>query len=173
MIVDSSSLIIFGKLNKVNFLLRLFNEIEITDGVCNEAILEGLEKKFEDSFILKGYLDKSLIKVVKLNDKYSKLSEKIQHLHNIGVGEAQTIALAKQINRKELIIDETLAREAAKSFGLKPFGSLRILFLAYKRNILDEKEVEELINKMIKLKFRISAATLIRFWELFEKIKKK
>ena len=157
----------------MNFLLKLFDEVEITEGVCKEAILEGLEKKFEDSFILKSYLDKNQIKAIKLSDKYLKLAEKIQYLHNIGVGEAQAIALAKQLNRKELVIDETLAREAAKSFGLKPFGSLRILLLAYERNLLNEKEVEELVNKMIKLKFRISAATLIRFGELFEKIKKK
>ena len=30
----------------------------------------------------------------------------------------------------------------------------------------------EIVNKMVGLKFRISASTLIRFWELFEKIKK-
>lgn len=173
MIVDSSSLIIFGKLNRMNILLGLFGEIEISHGVFKEAVLEGLEKKFEDSFILKSHFDKNQIKIIKLNDKYSKLADKIQELHDIGVGEAQTIALAKQLNRKELIIDESLARETAKSFGLKPIGSLRTLLLAYKRNLLNEEEVKELVNKMIKLKFRISAATFIRFSELFEKIRKK
>ena len=151
MIADSSSLIIFGKLNKIDILLRLFNEIEITDGVCKEAILEGLEKKFEDSFILKSHLDKSQIKIIKLDDKYSRLADKIQEIHNIGLGEAQAIALAKQLNRKELIIDEALARETAKSFGLKPIGSLRVLLLAYKRNLLNGKCVKELMNNMIKI----------------------
>ncbi len=172
MIVDSSSLIIYGKLNKINILLKLFNEIEITEGVYKEAILEGLEKKLEDSFILKNHLDKNQIKIVKLDDKHLKLADRIQELHNIGIGESQAIALARQLNRKELIVDEALARETASSFGLKPLGSLRILLLAYKRNLLNEKEVKELVNRMIKLKFRIGAATLIRFVELFEKIKK-
>lgn len=170
MIADSSSLIIFGKLNNIDILLRLFNEIEITDGICKEAILEGLDKKFEDSFTLKNHLDKKQIKIIKLDDKYSRLADKIQEIHNIGLGEAQAISLAKQLNRKELIIDEALARETAKSLILKPIGSLRVHLIAYKENLLNEKEVKELINKMIKLKFRISAATLIRFWELFEKI---
>ena len=172
MIADSSSLIIFGKLNRIDIILKPFDKIEITDGVCKEAILEGLEKKFQDSFILKSHLDKNQIRIIKFEDKYLKLANKIQELHNIGIGEAQTIALAKQLNRKELIIDEALARETAKSFGLRPLGSLKVLLIGYKESLLKEKEVKEIINKMIKLKFRISASTLIRFWELFEKIKK-
>ncbi|MBI2656494.1 hypothetical protein HYX03_02040 [Candidatus Woesearchaeota archaeon] len=171
MIVDSSSLIIFAKLNKINVLLKLFEKLEIADAVYKEAILEGLEKKFEDSLILKSYLGKNQIRIIKLKNKYVELADKIQHLNNIGVGESQTIALAKQLNREELIIDETLARETAKAFGLKPMGSLRALLLAYKENMLSEKELKEIVNKMVRLKFRISASTLIRFWELLEKIK--
>ena len=172
MIVDSSCLIIFAKLNRINILLRLFGRIEIAGEVHKEAILEGLENKFEDSLILKNHLEKQQITVIELTKKYLELANKIQNLNNIGVGEAQTIALAKQLNKKELIIDESLARETAKSLDLKPIGSLRVLILAYQKNLLSEKEVKEAVNKMIKLNFRISAFTLIRFWELFEKLKK-
>lgn len=171
MIANSSPLIIFAKLNRLDILLKLFEKIEISDEVYKEAILEGLEKKFEDSFILKSSVDMKQIKIINLNDKHIELAYKIQYLHNIGVGESQTISLAKQLNRKELIIDEALAREAAKSFGLKPLGSLRVLLIAYEENLLNEKELREVINKMIKLKFRIGASALIRFWELFEKLK--
>ena len=173
MIVNSSPLIICGKLNKINIFLKLFKEIEIPEAVYQEVILEGLENKFEDSLILKNYLDKGKIKIIKLESKYLGLSNKIQNLNNIGIGESQVIALAKQLNRKDLVIDEALARETAKSLGLNPMGSLKVMLLAYEGSILNEKEIEEIINKMIKMKFRVSAATLIRFWELFEKIKKK
>ena len=159
-------------MNKIDILLELFKKIEIPQAVYQEAILDGLESKFEDSLILRNYLDKGKIKVIKLENKYLELSNKVQNLNNIGIGESQAIALAKQLNRKELVIDEALAREIAKSFGLSPIGSLKVLLLAHKENLLNEKEIEETINKMIKMKFRISAATLIRFWELFEKLKK-
>ena len=173
MIVNSSPLIIYGKLNKISIFLKLFKEIEIPSAVYQEVILEGLENKFEDALILKNYLDDGKIKIMKLENRYLELADKIQSLNSIGIGESQAIALAKQLNRKQLVIDEALARETAKSLGLNPMGSLKVLLLAYERSILNEKEIEEIINKMIKMKFRISAATLIRFWELFEKIRKK
>lgn len=173
MILDSSSLIIFGKLNKLSIILKLFGNIEIAEGVHKEAIFQGLEKRFEDSLILKSYLDKGKIAIIKLNDEHLKLADKIQDINNIGPGESQTIALARQIKRRELVIDESLAREAAKAFGLNPIGSLRVLLLAYEKNMLNDKEVKETVNKMISLKFRLSAATLIRFWELFDKMKRK
>jgi len=172
LIVNASPLIIFGKLNKIQILIKLFGRIEISEEVYKETILKGLDKKLEDSLILKNYLDRGKIKIIKLSDKNSKFADRIQYLSNIDIGEAQTIALAKQLNRKELIIDEIAARETAKSLGLKPIGSLRVLLLAYKENLLNGKEVKETIDKMIKLKFRISAETLIRFWELFGKLKK-
>lgn len=173
MIADSSPLIVFGKLNKIGILLKLFKQIEIPEAVYQEAILEGLENKFEDSLILKNYLDNGKIRIIGLESKYSELAEKIQLLNSLGAGESQAISLAKQLNRKELIVDESLARETAKSLGLRPIGSMGVLILAYKKNLMNEKEVRETINKMIKLKFRISAATLIRFWELFEKVRSK
>ena len=173
MIANSSPLIIFGKLNKVSIFLKLFKQIEIPEAVYQEVILEGLENKFEDALILKNYLDDGKIKIIRLENRYLELADKIQNLNNIGLGETQAIALAKQLNRKDLIIDESLARETAKSLGLNPMGSLKVLLLAYEIGMLNEKEVEETVNKMIKIKFRISAATLIRFWDLFDKIKKK
>lgn len=172
MIADSSALIIFAKLNRIDILLNLFKKIEVSEEVYKEAILDGLEKKFEDSLILKNCLDKGQIKIIKLKDKHHKLSNRLQYFCNIGPGEAQAISLAKQLNRKELIVDEALARGAAKSFGLKPIGSLRVLLIAYTEDLLGEKELKEIINKMVKLKFRIGASTLIRFWELFERIEK-
>src|SRR3989338_11538667 len=87
-------------------------------------------------------------------------------------GEAETIALALQLAQKEIIIDETAAREAAKSFGIKPIGSLGILLIAYQKNLISKEEINKLLAKMQDSKYRFSPKVLIEFWELFEKLKK-
>ena len=78
-----------------------------------------------------------------------------------------------QLNKKEIIIDEISAREAAKAFGIKPIGSLKVLITAYRCNLINKQDVHELINEMENSKYRFSPKVLLEFWELFEKIKKK
>ena len=80
--------------------------------------------------------------------------------------------MALQSNKKDIVIDEISAREAAKAFGIKPIGTLRILLIAYKNGFINEAEVKETINEMENSKYRFSPSVLIEFWNLFEKIRK-
>jgi len=171
LIVNASPLIIFGKLNKISILKNLYRSIEITNEVYKETVLKGAEKNYTDAFIVKGHIDNQDIKVFKLDDKHIVLANKIQIIYNIDIGEAETIALARQLKRNEVIIDEMSAREAAKAFGIKPIGSLRVLLIAYQNNLIQKDEVYALINKMENSKYRLSPQVLIEFWELFEKMK--
>ena len=172
MIANASPLIIFGKLNKISILKSLYKTIEITNEVYKETVLKGLEKNSPDAFIVKEHIDNKYIEVFKLDDKHLVLANKIQTIYNIDIGEAETIALAYQLNKKEIIIDEISARQAAKAFGIKPIGSLRVLLAAYRNNLIKKSEVYSLINEMENSKYRLSPQVLIEFWELFGRMKK-
>ena len=173
MIANASPLIIFGKLNKIDILRRVFRNIEITKEVFNEVVLKGIEKNSKDALIIKEHIDNKTIKVFGLKERFYNTANKIQTIYNLDIGEAETIALALQLNKKEIIIDEISAREAAKAFGIKPIGSLKVLITAYRCNLINKQEVHELINEMENSKYRFSPKVLLEFWELFEKIKKK
>ena len=173
MIVNASPLIIFGKLNRLDTLKKLYQNIEITNEVYKEVVLKGIEKNSRDAFIIKDSIDNRDIKIFNLNEKYSGIVNKIRVIYNIDIGEAETIALALQLNKKEVIIDEISAREAAKAFGIKPIGSLRVLLLAYKKDLINKDNIKELINEMENSKYRFSPRVLIEFWDLFAKIRKK
>lgn len=172
MIINASPLIILGKLNKISILIKIYKKLEITNKVYEEVVLKGIEQNASDAFIVKQYIDNKEIKVFNLDKKFLDISNKIQLIYNIDIGEAETIALALQLTQKEIIIDETAAREAAKSFGIKPLGSLRILLIAYQKNLISKKEIKDLIAKMQDSKYRFSPKVLIEFWELFERLKK-
>ena len=173
MIINASPLIIFGKLNKISILKKLYKNIEIVNEVYREVVLNGIEKGSRDAFIIKEHTDNSDIIVLNLDEKHIKIANKIQVIYNIDIGEAETIALALQLNKKEAVIDEASAREAAKSFGIMPIGSLRILLIAYKKLLIGKQEVNKLINEMENSKYRFSPKVLIEFWNLFGKIKRK
>jgi len=173
LIINASPLIIFGKLNKIGILKEIYKTIEITNKVYEEVVLKGIEQNARDAYIAKEYIDKKEIKIYNLDKKYADLSNKIQVIYNIDIGEAETIALALQLNKKEIIIDELDAREASKAFGIKPIGSLGVLLIAYKNNLINKEEIKKLISGMEDSKYRFSPKVLIEFWELFEKIKRR
>ncbi len=172
MIINASPLIIFGKLNKISILIKIYKNLEITNKVYEEIVLKGIEQNTSDAFIVKQYVDNKKIKVFNLDKKFLDIANKIQLIFNIDIGEAETIALALQLTQKEIIIDEIAAREAAKSFGIKPIGSLRILLIAYQKNLISKEEVNGLTAEMQDSKYRFSPKVLIEFLELFEKLKK-
>lgn len=172
MIVNASPLIILGKLNQINILIKIYKNLEITNKVYEEVVLKGIEKNASDAFTVKEYIDKKEIEVINLDEKFLDMANKIRLVYSIDIGEAETIALALQLAQKEIIIDEKGAREAAKSFGIKPVGTLRILLKAYKKKLISKREINDLIAMMQDSKYRFSPKVLIEFWELFEKIRK-
>ncbi|MCH8003081.1 MAG: DUF3368 domain-containing protein [Nanoarchaeota archaeon] len=172
MIINASPLIIFGKLNKIDILKKIYGYIEITNGVYQEVVINGIKKNSNDAFIIKEYIDNKDIKIVNLTEKIIGKAKKIAVIYGIDTGEAETIALALQLNKKGAIIDEISAREAAKAFGIKPIGTLRVLIMAYKDNLINAIEIKGLISEMENSKYRFSPKVLIEFWDLFERIKK-
>jgi len=171
LIINASPLIIFGKLNKLDILKKIYSNIEITNEVYQEVVINGIKKNSKDAFIIKEHIDNKDIKVIDLAEKFIDKAKKIQLIYNIDFGEAETIALALQLSKKEAIIDEIAAREAAKAFGIKPIGTLKVLLMAYKDNLINTKEIKELISEMENSKYRFSPKVLIEFWNLFERIK--
>ena len=131
------------------------------------------DKMLEEIQIIKENIDNKDIKLVNLTEEFISKAKKIQAIYGIDIGEAETIALALQLNKEEAIIDEISAREAAKAFGLRPIGTLRVLLIAYKHSLINKSEIKKLINEMENSKYRFSPKVLIEFWDLFEKIKKE
>ena len=170
MIINASPLIIFGKLNRIDILKKIYTNIEITNEVYREVVINGIKKKSRDALIIKEHINNKDIKITNLSEEFVGKAKKIQAIYDIDIGEAETIALALQLNKKEAIIDEVYAREAAKAFEIKPIGSLRVLLTAYKNHLINKEEIKELIGEMENSKYRFSLKVLIEFWNLFEKI---
>ncbi|HLD04202.1 MAG TPA: hypothetical protein VJG90_00630 [Candidatus Nanoarchaeia archaeon] len=171
MIADSSTLIIFSRTNRLDLLLKVFEKIEITEGVYREACLDGLRVNAPDALRIKDWVDQSMISKHTL-----KKPEVARHLRTmypaLGIGESETIAFAQEKNEHTLLLDDRLARQVAQLHSLKPFGSLRVLALAFKKDFLNEKELKNLIRLLLANKFRLSAEVIMEFWELIERMKK-
>jgi|GEM_PF-2554101 predicted nucleic acid-binding protein len=174
MIIDSSSLIIFAKINKLNVLERLYKSLGITKEVYKETVEEGLVVGASDAEIIKKYVESGKIKIIPLNEKYEKISEELIKIYpQIDIGESSIISLCLQESKRGVIIDEATARKVAKLYGVRAVGSLRILLESYKKDIINENEIREIVSEIIKNKFRLGGEVINEFWNIFEKIKKR
>lgn len=133
-ISDTSSLIIFQKIEELDLLKQLYSELVTTPE------------------IIKEYGDElpSWIKVVAVKDKkYQELIET-----QLDKGEASAIALAKEFDDVLLIIDDLKARKLAQKLNLKITGALGVIHKAKKEGFIEK--VKPLIVKLQETNFRIS-----------------
>ncbi len=174
MIVNASSLIIFGKLNKIKLLKEIVKSIVIAQEVYEEVVTRGLEIQASEASFIAEYVDKGEITIKKV---YMEGQRKVASLQKIYAaldkGEAETIALALEEHETEVLLDDLTARKVAVLHNILPRGSLWVVASAFEKRLITELEVKTLVSQMISLKFRLSASVVTAFLEDIEKIKKQ
>jgi predicted nucleic acid-binding protein len=132
-IADTTCLIIFSKINRLDILQKTFENIVVTDEVAEEF----------------GDLP-NWISVNKYKDKQGFLT----FSSFLGKGEASSITLALEKKDSVLIMDEKKGRKVAKQLEIKLIGSLGVLLKAKQKGIINT--VGEILNLFEKTDFRIS-----------------
>jgi predicted nucleic acid-binding protein len=133
-IADASVLIIFDKIERLDILRDLYQEILTTPEISGE-------------------FQKSLPDWIKVkppgNKKYQKLIE-----NHLDVGEASAIALAMEDKESLIILDDLRARKYAKRLGIKITGTLGVINKAKETGIIEK--IKPVIENLIEKDFRVS-----------------
>ena len=132
-ISDTSCLIALSKIEKLDLLKDLYQEIIITNDVYQE---------------FGGPLpDWIIITEVKDKQKQKDLEERLDK------GESSSIALALEIDNATLIIDEIKGRKIAQSLNIDIIGTIGIILLADKKGLISDVigTVLRLVNKGFRL----------------------
>lgn len=133
-ISDTSCLIALDRINKLNLLKELFQQIVTTREVKEEFGKE-----------LPGW-----IQIVEVQN-----TAKLQELEIVlDKGEASTIALALETEKSILIIDEKKGRKVAKSLKIEIIGTLKVIQMAKQKGII--KSAQPMIEALQKAGFRFS-----------------
>ena len=138
---DTSSLSNLFQIGLIDILHALYGEITITPAVRRELYhLPEQEKQIEliDWIKVKAPQNQGLI---------------VHLLHEIDLGEAESIALAVEEQAKYLIIDEYKGRIIADSYGVKIVGILGVLIQAKKTKVLPA--IKPHIDQLIEIGFRL------------------
>ncbi len=133
-ISDTSTLILFQKIEQLELLKKVYGELITTPEVANEY----------------GEELPHFIRIQEATDKkYQKLLET-----QIDLGEASAIALAKEFDDVLLLLDDLKARKLALRLNIKITGTLGIIHKAKQMALI--QNVKPLLNKLLSTNFRIS-----------------
>ncbi|WP_162416154.1 DUF3368 domain-containing protein [Cyclobacterium roseum] len=133
-IADTSCLIIYDKINKLEILRDTFFELMVTDEVAEEFGGE-----------LPGWITK---RQIAKQDQYFELAM------NLEKGEASSITLALEFEKSLLIIDERKGRKVAEKMKIEIIGPLGVLIKAKEKGAIES--VKDILNLIDKTNFRIS-----------------
>ncbi|PIE51043.1 MAG: DUF3368 domain-containing protein [Flavobacteriales bacterium] len=133
-ISDTSTLILFHKIEELSILKKVYGEILTTPEVAEEF----------------GEPLPSWIEVKSVSDKkYQKFLET-----QVDYGEASAIALATEYDDVLVLVDDLKARKLAQKLQLKITGVLGVIYKAKQENVIEK--VKPIIDKLLQTNFRIS-----------------
>lgn len=146
-ISDTSCLIALSKIEKLNLLQELFNEIIITREVYCEF----------------GRPLPEWIIVTEVNNKLKQFELE----NRLDRGEASAIALALEIENSTLIIDEAKGRKISQSLNIEIIGTIGIILLAEKKGLISDSIAT--LRKLIYQGFWIPETLMNKIIEEYKK----
>lgn len=145
-ICDSSFLILISKLEILDLLIKLFDNIIIPIAVFKETVEKGKDKKKMDAFLIEKYIKEEKINVKKIENISEKT--KLMEDFNIHEGEAEAILLYLMEKANLLGTDDFQSIKVCKIFNIRYFSTLGFLQICYSRNILAKNSILLKYNKL-------------------------
>ncbi|SDL68679.1 DUF3368 domain-containing protein [Halarsenatibacter silvermanii] len=143
-VADSTVIIFLSNIGHLWLIKELYEEIYIPEAVLKEIRVKGESSKAFRNMDKADYIKKFNSENIKASDFLSS---------SIHKGEAEVIALAKQIEATRVIIDDYAARKHARYLDLNVTGTLGVLLRAKNEGLIDS--VKPLVDKMIEEGFHV------------------
>ncbi len=155
-LIDSSTLIALAKIGKLNTLRKVFKTVHITTKIQEEI----MNYEYPETDVFKEAIGE-WIKVVNYEGDTKSLRK-----YGLDQGETSLFLVAKPDD--VFVLDESNARRFAESKGCKFTGLVGLIAAAVKSREITKEDALEILNKLAKSDFRMSAE--IYLWAI-EKIK--
>ena len=153
-ISNTSPLLYLYRIEAINWLPELFDEVWIPEAVSNE-LSAGRSKGYD----VPNPEDYPWLSVV---DPKSMPSEWLAL--DLGIGEIAAMALALENPKRIVLLDDMLARRTAQVAGLQVWGTLKVLLEAKSYGLVDK--IEPYITKLSESGMWVSAEVRQRILKL-------
>jgi hypothetical protein len=139
-------LIALSRIGQLSLLRELYQDVIVPQGVVQEVTSNGAGQPGAEEVSTADW-----IIVARVKDQ--PFVESLRR--DLGEGEAEAIALAVELQADLLIVDDLLARQAARNLGLMFVGTVGVLLEARQKGLLPE--IKPCLDDLIDLAgFRVS-----------------
>lgn len=156
-VVNSTVIIGLAKINHLDILRNLFDEVYVSQSVYKEIISGGKGKY-------------GVIEIKQSDWIETKEVKNILAVRNLELdldrGESETIVLAEELCVDYVILDDERARDAARCLNLEVIGTIGLLVRAKKKGLI--KKVKPLLDELRNKKFWFSEDLYIEILKVVE-----
>ena len=142
---NAGPLITLGKLNRLELLAELYEQVAIPRTVYEESVIRGLALGMPDARTIHLFWRAKSWHVIEVAAAMLIVYEPSVTLDP---GETEVLALAQTLSDPLVLLDDETARAEARRLKLRVRGTLGVLARAYRVRILSFPEVELLIQEI-------------------------
>lgn len=138
---DTTPLISFLKIERLDLLEKLFGDVLIPEAVFQELIADGRFKQEADQIKQKQFI---IVQPIKNPESVSVL----KRATGLDQGESEAIVLTDEMNADILLMDEAKGRAISAQMGFRIMGTIGVLIAAYEENELTGNEVRACVERL-------------------------
>lgn len=142
LVINASPIIFLVKLKLIQHLTSMFEELIIPKGVKNEIV------RYKDN-AQKWVYEKGEIYIENVTNIPNYISA-----WDLGLGESEVIAFAKENNDFIAALDDKAARNCAYSLNVRVIGTIGLVLLMNKQNLITDAESK--LKELRNIGFRIN-----------------
>ena len=143
-------MIILARIERLQLLKELYETILMSPAVKVECIDKGREAGATDVVAMENGIKQGWIQLVNLDKEEMREARRLMDEVRIGMGEAETLVLARSRNALA-VLDDKEAKAIAKSWNLEYTSTLMVLYETFAKNLIDYDELVEDLAKLTKI----------------------
>lgn len=149
-VVDSSVLIAFAKLRRVELLKLVYRDMLLPPAVHREVVTEGRKLHAHGVEQVERALDGGWLKLARLTPVELKATLHLLRSTRLHEGEAQVLAIGER-RKLPVIIDDKEARSVAQTLGVSFVGTAGVLLEGFLRRHLSMTELEDTVTELTEI----------------------
>jgi predicted nucleic acid-binding protein len=142
---NAGPLMALGKLNRLDLLAGLFDEVQIPRAVYDEVVTQGLVRGAPDALTVRLFWQRQQWPIV---DVPQALLSAYAPPVILDPGEMELLALAQSLLNPLVLLDDEVARVEARRLNLQPCGTLGIIVRAHRGGLLSLTQAELLVREI-------------------------